>query len=254
MLDRIEAPTLAGVPHGFFGRAGGVSTGVAAGLNCGFGSDDDPEAVAENRRRASQAVLPGGRLVGIYQVHGADAVTVIDPWDNRLRPEADAIVTAQPGLVIGVVTADCAPVLLADPVAGVVGAAHAGWKGALAGVTDAAIIAMEGLGADRDRIAAAIGPAIARASFEVGDEVVARFTDDDPGNVRFVTEGPRGRPHFDLEAYVAHRLAIAGVGRVTALGLDTYTDPNRFYSYRRATHRGEATYGRQLSLIAAPQE
>lgn len=255
-LDHITAAPLAGVPHGFFGRTGGVSSGLVAGLNCGLGSGDDPALIAENRRRAAEAVLPGGRLVGVYQVHGADTVTVAEPWEDAARPHADAIVTDRPGIVIGVLTADCAPVLLADREAGVVGAAHAGWKGALAGVTDSAIEAMERLGARRDRIAAAIGPTIARASFEVGEEVVAKFTDDDPANLRFVTEGPRGRPHFDLEAYVAHRLASAGVTRVAALGLDTYADGGadgaRFYSYRRATHRDEPTYGRLISLIAPP--
>lgn len=253
-LDHITAGSLADVPHGFFGRAGGVSTGVAAGLNCGLGSGDDPALVAENRRRATEAILPGGQLIGLYQVHGADAVTVIEPWEDAMRPEADALATATPGIVIGIVTADCAPILLADREAGVVGAAHAGWKGALAGVTDAVIVAMEGLGARRDRIAAAIGPTIARASFEVGPDLIAAFTDNDPENARFVVEGARGRPHFDLEAYVAHRLAAAGIGRVAALGLDTYAAADRFYSYRRATHRAEPTYGRQLSLIAVPQE
>lgn len=253
-LDQITAAPLAGVPHGFFGRAGGVSTGIAAGLNCGLGSGDDPGLVAENRHRASETILPGGRLVGLYQVHGADAVTAIEPWDDAMRPEADAIVTATPGLVIGVLTADCAPVLLADREAGVVGAVHAGWKGALAGVTDAAIVAMESLGARRDRIGAAIGPTIARASFEVGPDLITAFTDADPENARFVVEDGRGRTHFDLEAYVAHRLAMAGIGRVAALGLDTYAKPDRFYSYRRATHLSEPTYGRQISLIAVPQE
>lgn len=253
-LDRIAAAPLTGVPHGFFGRAGGVSTGIAAGLNCGLGSGDDPAHVAENRRRAAAAVLPGGRLVGLYQVHGADAVTVVAPWDEAVRPEADALVTDRPGLVLGILTADCAPVLLADRDAGVVGAAHAGWKGALAGVTDAAITAMTGLGARRERIAAAIGPTIARTSFAVGPDLVAAFTAADPANARFVGDGADGQAHFDLEAYVAHRLAAAGVRRVAALGLDTYAAPTRFYSYRRATHRAEPTYGRQLSLIAVPQE
>ena len=256
--DRIVAASLDGLPHGFFDRAGGVSEGVVAGLNCGLGSGDEPAHVAENRRRALAAVLPSGRLVGVYQVHGADAVTVVQPWGDAARPHADALVTARPGVVLGILTADCAPVLLADAAAGVVGAAHAGWKGALAGVTDAAIVAMEGLGARRDRIVAAIGPTIARASFEVGDDLVARFLADDGGNGRFVSAGPGGRPHFDLEAYVAHRLAAAGVRRVEALGLDTYatrlSGGDRFYSYRRATHRGEPEYGRQIALIALPQE
>jgi YfiH family protein len=253
-LDRIEAPTLGGIPHGFFGRRGGVSEGLVAGLNCGLGSGDEPAHVAENRRRAVEAVLPGGRLVGPYQVHGADVVTVFEPWRDDARPHADAVVTDRPGVVLSILTADCAPVLFADRAAGVVGAAHAGWKGALAGVTDATVVAMEGLGAKRERIAAAIGPAIARASFEVGDDMVSRFLAEDGENLRFVTEGAAGKSHFDLEAYVAHRLASAGVRRVAALGLDTYADPDRFYSYRRATHRGEPTYGRQIALIAVPQE
>lgn len=252
-LDRITTAALDGVPHGFFGRAGGVSQGIVAGLNCGLGSGDDPEHLTENRRRAADAALPGGRLVGLDQVHGAQAVTVTEPWDDAARPEGDAIVTDRPGIVLSIVTADCAPVLLADREGGVVGAAHAGWKGALAGVTDAAIVAMEKLGARRERIAAAVGPTIGRVNFEVGDEMIARFIDADPENVRFVTEGSR-RPHFDLEAYVTHRLAAAGITRVAALGLDTYADASRFYSYRRATHRGEPTYGRQMSLIAAPQK
>ena len=251
-LDRLVAGPLRPVPHGFFGRAGGVSTGDVAGLNCGLGSGDDPALVAANRRLATDAVLPGGRLVGLYQVHGADAVMVMEPWDDAVRPEADALVTDRPGLVLGILTADCAPVLLADVAAGVVGAAHAGWKGASAGVTDAAIIAMEGLGAQRARIAAAIGPAMARASFEVGADLIRAFTDAEPANARFFIAGPAGKAHFDLEGYVAQRLADAGVTRVAALGLDTYADPTRFYSYRRATHRREANYGRQISLIAVP--
>lgn len=253
-LDRIESAALAGVPHGFFGRAGGVSTGLVAELNCGLGSGDDPALVRANRRRAAEAVLPGGRLLGAYQVHGADAVTVIAPWDDDVRPEADALVTDRPGLVLGILTADCAPVLLADRAAGIVGAAHAGWKGALAGVTDSTIVAMEGLGAKRERIAAAIGPAMARASFEVGADLIAAFTGDNPENARFFTDGPHAKAHFDLEAYLIQRLAAAGISKVAALGLDTYAAPDRFYSYRRATHRAEPTYGRQISLIAVPQE
>lgn len=253
-LDRIEAQTLTGVPHGFFGRAGGVSESLVAGLNCGLGSGDEPAHIAENRSRAVEAVLPGGRMVGPYQVHGADAVTVYEPWRDDARPHADALVTDRPGVVLSILTADCAPVLFADREAGVVGAAHAGWKGALAGVTDATLVAMEGLGAKRERIAAAIGPTIARASFEVGDDLVSRFLADDRENLRFIAQGPAGKSHFDLEAYVAHRLAAVGVRRVAALGLDTYADPTRFYSYRRATHRAEPTYGRQIALIAVPQE
>lgn len=248
-VEVIRAPMLAGTAHGFLGRRGGVSTGVVAGLNVGLGSDDEPEAIAENRRRAVAAVLPGGRLVSVYQVHSADAVTVADPWDDAARPQADALVTDRPGLALGIVTADCAPVLLADVAAGVVGAAHAGWKGAIGGVTDATLVAMERLGARRERIAAAIGPCIARASYEVDDGFARRFEAADPANERFFAPGKPGHHQFDLEAYVAHRLAIAGVTRIAALGLDTYADDDRFFSFRRATHRGEPTYGRQIAII-----
>ncbi|MEO5866573.1 MAG: peptidoglycan editing factor PgeF, partial [Sphingomonas sp.] len=245
----IRAASLAGVQHGFFGRRGGVSAGVVAGLNCGLGSADDPHAVAENRRRARDAVLPGSTLVGVYQIHSANVVTAVDPWEDALRPRADAVVTDRPGLALGIVTADCAPVLLADREAGVIGAAHAGWKGAIGGVTDAAILAMETLGARRGRIVAAIGPCIARASYEVDDGFARRFDEADPANERFFAPGKAGHHQFDLESYVAHRLAVVGIARVEALGLDTYADESRFYSFRRATHRGEAHYGRQISII-----
>ena len=250
MIDVITTPLLTGTRHGFLGRRGGVSGGLVAGLNVGFGaSSDDPDAIAENRRLAAQAVAPGGRLVTVYQVHSAD-VAVADIWADDARPRADAIVTDRPGLLLGIVTADCAPVLLADVDAGVIGAAHAGWKGAIGGVTDATIVAMEKLGAKRDRIAAAIGPCIARASYEVDAGFLTKFTDADPANERFFAEGTRaGHQQFDLEAYVAYRLADAGLSRVAALGLDTYADADRFYSFRRATHRGEPDYGRQISLI-----
>lgn len=251
-VEVIRARALEGTAHGFLGRRGGVSTGVVAGLNVGLGSADDPDAIAENRRRASAAVRPGTRLVTVYQVHSADTVTISAPFaDEALRPRADALVTNQPGLVLGILTADCAPVLLADREAGVIGAAHAGWKGAIGGVTDTALMAMEALGARRDHVVAAIGPCIARASYEVDDAFQRRFTAADPANERFFADA--GRPahyRFDLEAYVAHRLAEAGVRTVEALGLDTYADKSRFFSFRRATHRGEADYGRQISLIA----
>ena len=248
-IEALRARALGNVPHGFLGRRGGVSTGVVAGLNVGLGSQDDPDHVAENRRRAAQAVLPRGRLVTVFQVHSADVVTVIEPHDDALRPHADALVTNRPGLALGILTADCAPVLLADREAGVVGAAHAGWKGALAGVTDSTIAAMESLGARRDRIAAAIGPCIARASYEVDRDFVRRFEAADRENERFFTAGRAGHAQFDLEAYVAHRLAAAGLARVEMLGLDTYADAGRFYSYRRATHRAEPAYGRQIAII-----
>ena len=243
-----RARLLGAVPHGFLGRVGGVSEGLYAGLNCGIGSDDDPAAVAANRDAALAAVAPGACLLTPYQVHSADCVPIDAPFAER--PRADALATATPGLALGVVTADCAPVLLADPVAGVVGAAHAGWKGALAGVTDSTVAAMEALGAVRERIVAAVGPCIARASYGVDAGFRARFLDDDAANERFFADGRAGHARFDLEGYVAHRLAAAGVVRVETLGLDTYADERRFFSYRRSTHRGEPGYGRQVAIIA----
>lgn len=248
MIDAIRSSLLGDAPHGFLGRRGGVSTGIVAGLNVGTGSQDDPSAIEENRRRAVGAVLPGARLATVYQVHSA-ACVVADAWDLADRPKADAIVTDRPGMLLGILTADCAPVLFADAEAGIVGAAHAGWKGAIAGVTDATIDAMERLGARRERIAAAIGPCIARASYEVDDAFARRFEEADPANERFFTAGRPGHHRFDLEGYVAARLAAAGLTRIDALGLDTYADEERFFSFRRATHRGEPDYGRQISLI-----
>ena len=246
-VETIRANALAGVPHGFLGRRGGVSSGIHAGLNVGPGSADQPQDVTENRRRATEAVLPGATLVTLYQIHSRDVVTVTAPFDER--PRADALVTDRPGLALGILTADCAPVLLADTQAGIVAAAHAGWKGAIGGVTDATIAAMEKLGAHRDRITAAIGPCIARASYEVDETFFRRFAEADPENERFFAGGKPGHHQFDLEAYVAHRLAAAGIRKVEALGLDTYTDEPRFFSFRRATHRGEPDYGRQISII-----
>lgn len=252
MADRPElfrSTVLAGVAHGFLGRRGGRSTGLVAGLNAGLGSGDDERSVAGNRALAVDAVLPGARLVSVFQVHSPDCITVSVPWANDRRPQADALVTARPGLLLGVVTADCAPVLLADRVAGVIGAAHAGWKGALAGVTDNAIAAMEALGARRSRITAAVGPCIAQASYEVDQGFVDRFCAADRNSARFFADGAAGHAQFDLEGYVAARLESSGIGAVEKLGLDTYPDPARFYSFRRATHLGEPDYGRQISLI-----
>jgi len=249
---RIEA--LGALPHGFLGREGGVSEGLYAGLNVGLGSDDDRTAIFENRRRAVEAVAPGYSLVTLHQVHSADAVPVTAPFADDARPAADALVTDRPGLLLGILTADCVPVLLADAGAGVVGAAHAGWKGAISGVTDAALAEMEKLGARRADVIAAIGPCIARSSYEVDAAFVRRFEADDPANERFFADGRRaGHAQFDIEAYVAHRLAVAGIGRVIALGEDTYAQPERFFSFRRATHRGEPGYGRQISLIGLPR-
>jgi YfiH family protein len=248
-VEVIRAGVLGEVPHGFLGRRGGVSTGVAAGLNTGPGSGDDPAAIAENRARASAAVLPGARLVGVYQIHSAGCITVAEPWADADRPRGDALVTDRPGILLGILTADCAPVLLADVKAGVIGAAHAGWKGALSGVTDTVIDAMIAIGARRERIVAAIGPCIARASYEVDDAFFDRFVQQDASNKIFFDPGGPGHQQFDLEAYVARRLADAKIARVETLCIDTYAAPQRFFSYRRATHRGDAAYGRQLSLI-----
>ena len=237
------------VPHGFFGRKGGVSEGVVAGLNCGLGSGDDPQAIETNRRLAADAIIPGASLASVYQIHSPTAVIVTEPVAHAERPRADALVTDRRGLLLGVVTADCAPVLLADAEAGVVAAAHAGWRGATAGVTDQAIATMISLGAKVERISAAVGPCIAKASYEVDHAFAERLLAEDPDNERFLGEGPAGKPHFDLEAYVVARLAAAGVRKIEAMGLDTYTLEDRYYSYRRATHGIEPTYGRQLSLI-----
>lgn len=249
-VEVIRASALAGLPHGFLGRRGGVSTGELAGLNVGYGSNDERALIDENRRRAIAALLPGAKLATVHQIHSADAVYAERPWPRAGRPRADAIVTDRPGVLLGILTADCAPVLFADVAGGVIGAAHAGWRGALAGVTDATIAAMEQLGARRDRIAAVVGPCIGQPSYEVDETFRERFLTADPGNRRFFAERLDARPHFDLAAYVADRIIAAGIGNVEALRLDTYADPDRFYSYRRATHRGEADYGRQLSAIA----
>ncbi len=251
-IEIFTATALSPIPHGFLGRRGGVSTGIHSGLNVGVGSDDDRDAVLENRRRAAEAVLPGAELVTVHQVHSPDVVTVTGPIPLDARPPADAMVTDRPGLLLGILTADCAPVLLADADAGIVGAAHAGWKGAIGGVTDKTIDAMVALGADRSRIHAAIGPCIARASYEVDAGFARRFQEQDPENERFFAAGRPDHFQFDLEGYVASRLAAAGIGRVEMLGLDTYPDATRFYSFRRATHRGEPGYGRQISLIGLP--
>lgn len=237
------------VPHGFLGRQGGVSTGPMASLQCGFGADDDLASVRQNRARVVESILPGAELASLWQVHGTAVVYAKGAPQEDERPEADAIVTDCPGVLLGILTADCAPVLLADRSAGVVGAAHAGWRGALAGVTDAVITGMEKLGADRGRIAAAIGPAIAKPSYEVDSGFRERFLKVDPQNERFFADGRDGHAQFDLEAYVAARLAAAGIDFVDCLGEDTCSQPERYYSYRRATHAGEPSYGRQISVI-----
>ncbi|ABD27706.1 protein of unknown function DUF152 [Novosphingobium aromaticivorans DSM 12444] len=247
-VEALRHPLLAGAAHGFLGRRGGVSEGDLAGLNVSY-SEDDPALTAENRRRAVEAVLPGGRLQTCYQIHSPDVATVTEPWDDVDRPRADALVTDRPGIVLGVLTADCAPVLLCDAGAGVIGAAHAGWKGAFTGVTDATVAAMEALGARRESIAAVVGPCIAQKSYEVDGAFEARFLEQAAENERFFRAGREGHTWFDLEGYVASRLHDAGVGAVGMMGEDTYSQEARFYSFRRATHRAEPGYGRQISLI-----
>ena len=251
-VEVIRAGMLGELPHGFLGRRGGVSQGICGGLNVGLGSKDDPAAVRENRRLAVEAVAPGARLVTLHQVHSGDAIPVTSPCPDDARPHADALVTDRPGLALGILTADCTPVLFADPEAGVIGAAHSGWKGAIGGVVESTVAQMERLGAERSRIRAAIGPTIARRSYEVDEGFFRRFVAEDPDFERFFSAGKPDHHQFDLEGFVVARVAAAGVARVEALGLDTYSDPDRFYSFRRATHRGEPDYGRQISLIALP--
>jgi YfiH family protein len=229
-----------------------VSAGLFASLNVGLGSSDDREAVLENRRRAVAAVAPGAALCTLHQVHSATVVHVTERIFDDARPPADAMVTATPGLALGILTADCAPILLADAVAGVIGAAHSGWKGALADIGPATVAAMEVLGARRSRIVAAIGPTIAQRSYEVDLAFMARFCAADPAHEAYFAGGQPGHVQFDLEGFIASRLAAAGVRTVVAMGVDTYPDAARWFSFRRTTHRGEPDYGRQLSLIALP--
>lgn len=248
----IEAPELSGhsgIRHAFFTRQGGVSEGIYASLNGGLGSADLPAHVAENRARMTAALgLPPAALVSVHQVHSAQAVVVEAPFAPDARPKADGMATRVPGLALGILTADCGPVLFADREAGVVGAAHAGWRGAFTGVLEATLAAMESLGAARPSIVAVLGPTIGPDAYEVGPEFVARFPQSDAGYFR---PSPReGHALFDLPAYVAARLKAAGVGEVATLGLCTYADPERFYSYRRTTHQGEPDYGRLISAIA----
>lgn len=236
-----------GLAHGFFGRAGGVSQGVYASLNCGPGSRDDPTAVAENRARCVGALAPGAKLVSLAQIHSAIVHTVDAGWDFATRPDGDAMVTALPHVMLGILTADCVPVLFADSEAGVIGAAHAGWKGAAGGVLENTVAAMALLGAKPSRIAAAIGPAIAQAHYEVGADLRARFGDDD--SRFFVASDRTGHFRFDLPGYVRKRLGQAGLADIADIALSTYPPENGFFSYRRATHLGEADYGREISTI-----
>ncbi|HYK80163.1 MAG TPA: peptidoglycan editing factor PgeF [Micropepsaceae bacterium] len=239
-----------GIAHGFFGRQGGVSKGIYASLNCGPGSKDSRDDVMENRARATAALAPNAALVTLYQVHSAEAVTVTAPWPIPENPKADAMATDRPGIALGILTADCAPILLTDPKARIIGAAHAGWNGALAGVVESALAAMERLGAKPERIRAAIGPCISQGAYEVGPEFERRFVGADANNARFFARSPRaGHWQFDLPAYVAQRLKEASVESVEILDVCTYARGDEFFSYRRTTHRKEPDYGRELSAI-----
>ncbi|VIO68947.1 Laccase domain protein YfiH [Bradyrhizobium ivorense] len=250
----LGSPLLSAIPglrHAFFSREGGVSDGVYASLNGGLGSNDDPAKVTENRRRmAEQLGVPLAQLISVHQVHSPDVAVVTEPWNGAPRPKADALVTRTEGLAISVTTADCGPILLVDPNARVIGAAHAGWKGALTGILESTIAAMEKLGADRSGIVAAIGPMIRQESYEVGSEFVARFIDADAENGMFFIPGERdGHAMFDLAGFIRMRLENAGVLMIDDLGIDTYAD-ERCFSYRRSVHRKEADYGRHVHAIA----
>ncbi|MGG5822571.1 peptidoglycan editing factor PgeF [Falsiroseomonas sp. HW251] len=240
-------------PHGFFTRRGGVSAGRFASLNCSLSGRDDPDAVRENRARAAQALdLQPAALVGLTQVHGIEVATVTDPWPEDARPKADAMVTDRPGLLLGIVTGDCAPVIFADERAGVVGAAHAGWRGAVAGVLEETIAAMERLGAARARIAAAVGPCIGQASYEVGPDLRDAVLAHDAAHARFFAPGRReDRWQFDLPGYCLARLSAAGV-TASWIGRDTLAEEDAFFSHRRSTLAGGGPIGHQLSAIALP--
>ena len=252
MLQATSLATLARIRHAFFTRSGGVSQGVYASLNGGVGSNDAPDKIAENRARMAAALgVKADRLLTPYQIHSPNVVVADEPWTRENRPRADAIVTRVPRLAIGVSTADCGPLLFADSEAGVIGAAHAGWRGALAGVIEATIVAMERLGASRDRMTAALGPTIRQPNYEVGPEFVERFLAADPGNARFFEPSQRaGHAMFDLTGYIAECVQRAGIIQFEDLGLCTCAEPERFFSYRRTTLRGEPDYGRHINAIA----
>jgi polyphenol oxidase len=250
---KLESPLLSAVPglrHAFFSRDGGVSEGIYAGLNGGVGSNDDPANVAENRRRmAEQMGVTTEHFLTVFQVHSPDVVVASAPWGTSSRPRADALVTRTEGLAIGVTAADCGPILLVDPNARVIGAAHAGWKGALSGIVESTVEAMEKLGAERADIVAAVGPLIRQPSYEVGNEFVERFLDADAENALFFLPATReGHAMFDLAGFIRARLENAGVPVIDDIGVDTYSD-QRFFSYRRSVHRGEPDYGRHVHAI-----
>jgi len=255
---RLGSPLLSAIPglrHAFFTREGGVSDGIYASLNGGLGSDDDPANVAENRRRmAEQMGVTPEHLLSVWQIHSPDAVVITGPWQGASRPRADAIVTRTEGLAIGVTAADCGPILLVDPHARVIGAAHAGWKGALSGILESTVEAMEMLGAERSGMVAAIGPLIRQHSYEVGDEFVERFVQADAENTLFFIPSAReGHAMFDLAGFIRMRFENSGVLMIDDIGVDTYSD-ERFFSYRRSVHRGEPDYGRHVHVIALQGE
>ncbi len=248
MLEIITSEALLPTRHGFFTRKGGASSGIFHGLNCGPGSTDLSEAVDINRARvAAYMDVQPNHLQTVHQVHSPDVVTLTEPL--IIRPQADAMVTAVPGLALGILTADCQPVLFSDPDAGVIGAAHAGWRGVKDGVLEATLDAMEALGADRANITAVIGPCISQAAYEVGPEFVESFIDDNPENSRFFSGGKGDRALFNLPVFGLSKLRKAGIGHAEWSGHCTYSDPERFFSYRRTTHLGEADYGRLISVI-----
>ena len=247
-LDHITHDLLNGTKHGFFGRSGGASSGVFAGLNCGFGSSDQHDIVAINRARVARAVgVDADHMIGVHQIHSADVVTVTTASDAR--PKADALVTTTRGIALSVLTADCQPVLFADVDAGVIGAAHAGWQGAVGGVLEATIDAMIVIGAARENIRAVIGPTISQRNYEVGPEFFERFVDENPENARFFANGVGDRMLFDLPAFGLARLRAAGIKDAEWTRHCTYADPARFYSYRRSVHNKEADYGRLIAAI-----
>ena len=252
MLQARSLGKLTGIRHGFFDRTGGVSQGHYATLNGGVGSDDAPDKVAENRRRMAATLgVSTDRFLTPYQIHSPDVVTVDTPWTPDARPRADALVTRMPSLAIGVSTADCGPLLFADAKARVIGAAHAGWRGAFTGVIEATVAAMEKLGANRRHITAALGPTISQANYQVGPDFIERFLVADTENARFFVASEReGHAMFDLNGYIAARIAEAGIADFEDVGLCTYAEPALFYSYRRSTHQSEPDYGRHINAIA----
>ncbi len=248
-LEILTGDCFGRVRHGFFTRRGGASSGIYSGLNCGIGSQDQRDVVALNRARVADALgVPPSKLLSMHQIHSADVVVATgEGWTER--PRCDGVVTAAPGVALSVLTADCAPVLFLDPEAQVIGAAHAGWRGALDGVVEATVSAMERLGADRKAVRAVVGPTISQRNYEVSEDFFERFADEDPRHSRFFANGREGKYLFDLPMFVVSRLREAGVSDPVWIGACTYAEPDRFYSYRRATHRGEPDYGRLISAI-----